>query len=75
MKAKLSREIRSTFKSEEEIKLGPKLDSCEYLKAVVEETLRISPSLAGPLPRQVEAGGLQVLGQYFPEGVELAVPI
>jgi cytochrome P450 len=72
---RLASEIRSTFDSVEEIKLGPKLESCKYLEAVIGETLRISPSLAGPLPRQVEAGGLKVLGHYFPEGVELAVPI
>lgn len=73
--SKLATEIRSTFDSVEKIKLGSKLDSCIYLKAVVEETLRMSPSVPGVLPRRVMAGGIEVVGHKFPAGVELAVPI
>jgi cytochrome P450 len=63
------------FDSLEEIRLGPKLDSCRFLKAVIEETLRISPSLPGILSRQVQSGGLDVLDHHFPAGIELAVPV
>ena len=73
--SKLAAEIRSTFDDVEEIKLGTKLDSCIYLKAVVEETLRMSPSVPGVLPRRVMTGGIEVVGHKFPAGVELAVPI
>lgn len=51
------------------------LDSCRYLHAVVNETLRLSPSLPGVLPREVLKGGLGVVGEIFPAGVELSVPI
>ncbi|KAJ9611126.1 hypothetical protein H2200_004309 [Cladophialophora chaetospira] len=73
--ARLAREIRSTFGSVEEIRGGSKLDSCEYLDAVVTETLRISPSLPGVLPREVLPGGVSVCGRTFPTGVDLSVPI
>lgn len=73
--SRLTNEVRNTFSSVEEIRLGPKLDSCRYLYAIIEETLRISPSLAGILPREVLPGGLTVLGKRFSSGVELSVPI
>ncbi|KAH8812524.1 cytochrome P450 [Xylogone sp. PMI_703] len=73
--ARLTEEVRTTFDSLEEIRLGRKLDSCKYLHAVVNETIRISPSLPGILPREVLPGGITVVGEYFPAGVELAVPI
>ncbi|OAP54848.1 hypothetical protein AYL99_11296 [Fonsecaea erecta] len=73
--AKLTAEVRSTFPNADAIRLGPALDSCRYLHAVVNETLRISPSLPGILPREVLPGGLDVCGEHFPQGVDLAVPI
>ncbi|KIX92471.1 uncharacterized protein Z520_11791 [Fonsecaea multimorphosa CBS 102226] len=73
---KLCAEIRSTFPSVDEIKLGRQLDSCRYLKATVEETLRFSPSLPGVLPREVLPGGLTVDDRFFfPPGVEVSVPV
>jgi cytochrome P450 len=75
VQAKLASEIRSTFNSVDDIKLGPALNECVYLKAVVEETLRMSPSVPGILPREVLAGGITVAGHLFPAGVELTVPI
>jgi len=71
----LTTEIRSTFATVEAICLGPALDSCRYLHAVINETLRISPSLPGILPREVLLGGLTVCGHSFPSGVEISVPI
>jgi cytochrome P450 len=60
----------------EEIKLGHKLESCRYLKATIEETLRFSPSLPGVLPREVLPGGLMVDNRFFfPPGVEVSVPV
>lgn len=73
--SRLTAEIRSTFDTVEEITLGPKLDSCRYLHAAVEETLRMSPSVPGLLPREVMNGGIKVAGTNFPEGVEIGVPI
>ena len=42
---------------------------------MINETIRISPSLPGILPREVLKGGITVCGHYFQEGVELSVPI
>ena len=68
---RLTSEIRSTFTSVDEIETGPKLASCQYLRACIDESLRISPSVPADLPRQVLPGGLEIDGQYFPEGTEI----
>lgn len=39
----LAREIRSKFTSGRDIKGGPQMASCSYLRAVIDETLRMSP--------------------------------
>ncbi len=70
---RLSTEIRSKFSDVEEIRLGPTLESCEYLKAVVEETLRMNPSVPGCLPREVLPGGIEIAGEFFSPGVEVGV--
>lgn len=66
-------EVRTTFDSTEEIKLGPKLNSCVYLRACVDETLRITPPGGGPLLREVEQGGASIDGQFVPEGCHVAI--
>ncbi|KJZ75109.1 hypothetical protein HIM_05595 [Hirsutella minnesotensis 3608] len=45
-------EIRSRFNSADEIVSGPKLASCHYLKACIDETFRMSPSTTGMLWRE-----------------------
>lgn len=50
--AKLASEIRETFASDQEIRGGSKLTSCTYLRAVIDECLRISPASIGTLWRQ-----------------------
>lgn len=49
---RLSSEIRSTFSSAHDIHSGPQLSSCKFLRAVINETLRMSPSSIGTLWRQ-----------------------
>ncbi|OQV10800.1 hypothetical protein CLAIMM_14741 [Cladophialophora immunda] len=70
---RLTTEIRSRFSKVEEIQLGKTLEGCDYLKAVVEETLRMNPSLPGYLPRKVLPGGIDIDGEHYPPGVEVAV--
>ncbi|KAL5120168.1 hypothetical protein ACEQ8H_001994 [Pleosporales sp. CAS-2024a] len=71
----LCKEIRETFANVEEIVTGPKLNSCAFLRACIDETLRMTPPVAGALPRQVLAGGLEIDGQHIPAGVDVGVPI
>lgn len=49
---KLSSEIRTAFSSGLDIRSGPQLTDCRYLRAVIDETLRMSPSSIGTLWRQ-----------------------
>ncbi|KAH0843876.1 isotrichodermin C-15 hydroxylase [Fonsecaea pedrosoi] len=72
---RLTEEIRTTFTCVDEIRLGKTLDGCDYLHAVINETIRLSPSLPGVLPREVLTGGLSAAGEHFPAGVELSVPV
>ena len=65
---KLLNEIQSTFESAEEIVYGPKLTGCVYLKACLEEGLRLAPAGLSEQPREVLPGGLQVKGEYYPPG-------
>ncbi|KAI4169983.1 MAG: hypothetical protein LQ343_005293 [Gyalolechia ehrenbergii] len=66
--ANLSHEIRSAFSSLEDIRLGPALTSCRYLTAVIDEAMRLSPSIGGLLPREVLPGGLKIENCHFPAG-------
>jgi cytochrome P450 len=66
--AALIREIRSTFISASDIHSGPPLNSCTYLRACIDETLRLSPPVPSHLPREVLPGGLTVDGHFLPEG-------
>jgi cytochrome P450 len=69
--SKLRDEIRSTFQSMDDVKLGPQLKSCKYLHAVINETLRMSPAGANEFPREVLNGGVRVEAEFFPRGVNV----
>jgi cytochrome P450 len=71
---KLSEEIRSTFLDVEEISSGPTLNSCTYLRAVIDEAMRLSPPVGGILPREVLPGGLEIDGLFIPEGIIVGTP-
>lgn len=66
--AKLVKHIRSTFASVDEIIEGHKLSSCQYLRACLDEALRMTPAGPSELARSVLPGGLQIDGEFFPEG-------
>lgn len=69
--SKVTNEIRSTFKSIDEITTGSKLSACSYLRACIDETLRLVPAGPAGSPREVLPGGLRVDGEFIPEGVEI----
>ncbi|KAH6714875.1 cytochrome P450, partial [Leptodontidium sp. MPI-SDFR-AT-0119] len=68
-------EVRAAFGSAEEIRLGPQLNQCVFLRACINETLRISPSVGSALWREVQAGGETIDGHFFPPGVDVGVGI
>lgn len=61
------KEIRDAFKSPEEINL--QTAHLPYLTAVIDETLRMYPSVPGQPPRVVPRGGATVCGKFVPEDV------
>jgi cytochrome P450 len=44
-----------------------------YLKAVIQEALRISPSFAVPMPRYAPAAGLQLSGYHIAAGYKVGL--
>jgi len=75
---RLATEIRSTFTSAHEIRNGTKLASCTYLRACIDETLRITPPICTTLWRQLpESDGkaLVIDGQVIPPRTEVGVNI
>lgn len=71
---KLSEEIRSTFSDLEEIHSSLTLNSCAYLRAVIDEAMRLSPPVGGILPREVLPGGLEIDGLQIPAGIVVGTP-
>ena len=69
--AKLTRELRSAFKSDDEINFQ-NVSNLPYLIACLEEGMRIYPTVAVGLPRVVPPGGASVAGRFIPEGVSPA---
>ena len=71
--ARLGAEIRNAFHNVESIRLGSQLNRCKYLRACLDEALRLSPSVGAILPREVLRGGMVVDGTYFPSGTDVGV--
>ena len=61
------------FSSPDEICNGSKLNSCVYLYACIEETLRRTAPVPSHLPRVVLSGGMNIDGHYLPEGTVVGV--
>jgi cytochrome P450 len=68
---KLMDEVRTTFDDLDEIIIGPALSKCKYLRAVINETLRMSPPGANEFPREVLPGGIWIQDNYFPPGINV----
>lgn len=71
---KVQHEVREKFTDVEEIRQGAMLSSCTYLRACIDEAMRMSPSVGGLLPREVLPGGMTVEGVYVPGGIVVGVP-
>ncbi|MCJ1388061.1 hypothetical protein MMC18_000905 [Xylographa bjoerkii] len=73
--SKVCSEVRSRFSSADEIRTGPTLASCTYLRACIDEALRMSPPVGGALWREVCKGGLQLNGRIIPQGYDVGIGI
>ena len=73
--ARAVREIRDTFATVEDIRMGPKLNSCVYVRACVDEAMRMSPSVGSTLYREISPGGTVIDGEFIPAGTDVGTSI
>ena len=73
--AKVCGEVREMFSSADEIRTGQMLTSCVYLRACIDESLRMSPPVGGALWREVCKGGVNINGKIIPQGYDVGVGI
>lgn len=74
--AALAAEIRTTFTSGKLIKSGPQLSGCRYLRAVIDESLRVAPPFVGTLWREPSPSfdkPFVVDGELIPPGTIVGV--
>jgi cytochrome P450 len=72
--ALVTEEVRAKFNEVEEIRQGSQLTSCTFLRACIDEAMRLSPSVGGLLPREVLTGGMTIDGESVPAGTVVGVP-
>ncbi|KAG9231089.1 benzoate 4-monooxygenase cytochrome P450 [Amylocarpus encephaloides] len=72
---KLTAEIRGKFSSVNEIRAGGPLASCQYLRACIDEALRMCPPIPSDLPRVTLKGGAKIDNEFIPGGVRISSAI
>ena len=72
---RLASEIRQTFLSTSEIRSGHKLNHCNYLRASIDEAMRLTPPSGGILWREVCTEALLVDNQSIPGGYDVGCSI
>lgn len=74
---KLAQELRSAFPTSADIRAGPQLAACRYLRACIDEALRMSPPASGTLWRvqspETRHRPLVVDGHVVPVGTQVGV--
>ncbi|KAF9886243.1 hypothetical protein FE257_011856 [Aspergillus nanangensis] len=70
----IQEEVRSSFDGVEDIISGSKLNDLTYLKACIDEALRLAPAVPGAPPREVMEGGAVVDGVFLPGGTDCGTP-
>jgi cytochrome P450 len=71
--AKATTEVRKQFSTADDIIGGDKLQGLVYLRACVDEALRLAPPVPSHLPREVLPGGITIDGRFFPTGTVVGV--
>lgn len=72
IQSKLAWEVRSTFSNSSDIRASMTLHSCKYLRAVIQEALRMTPPVSAEPSREVLEGGTTIDGAFFPAGVNVS---
>lgn len=72
--AQATKEVRNAFDNAEDIVHGSALTGCRFLRACIDEAMRMSPPVGGGLPRRILPGGLDIEGAHFPGGIDVCVP-
>lgn len=73
--ARAAKEVRGIFAGTDEIRMGAKLNSCIYLRACIDESMRMSPAVGTSLYREALTGGAVVNGELIPERCDIGVSI
>jgi cytochrome P450 len=69
-----AKEVRERFGNVEDIHGCPELNSCVFLRACIDEAMRLSPPVGGILPREVLPDGLDIDGCHIPAGIAVGTP-
>lgn len=64
----LSKELHAHFHTESQIDVQS-INKLQYLQAVIQEGMHLSPPITNDVPRQTISGGAMVAGHFVPEGV------
>lgn len=74
--AKLTEEIRTAFPDLASVRAGHTLASLPYLRACIDEAMRMSPPVGSALWRQAQSGGARITEDQVlvPDGYEVGVP-
>ena len=70
---KLLKELSDAFASAKDIK-PVSTENCKYLRACLEEAMRLCPPSPTNIPRLVGPSGVKVADQHIPEGIYVGVP-
>lgn len=68
----LAREIRSSFGSAFDIRSGPKLSACQYLRACIDEAMRMSPPISSTLWREATLNSC-IGGELVAKGTDVGI--
>ncbi|OJJ42479.1 hypothetical protein ASPZODRAFT_170147 [Penicilliopsis zonata CBS 506.65] len=72
---KVKNEVRAAFAGPEDVTLGASLTSCVYLRACIDESLRMSPPASSSLWREVMQDGVVIDGHPVPRGYDVGTCI